>query len=219
MRRILDRYQSYFDNYNELLINSNINYVSLQELIEKINKALSGVSTVSLVVSVEIQAYIQQNKYAINEQRIAGSTIKASDERWKSELITFGKILDEEITRPLKPEQLQASFYLATMKRAANFSVPGAGKTAMMYGAFAYLSSKKIRKIRRLLVVSPINAFEAWRTEYIEVFGEKRYLNYMNLKEVKYRNVGNVRVDWGKSDIIVINYEALEGKLTNFKMN
>ncbi|MDA1788130.1 DEAD/DEAH box helicase [Bacillus cereus group sp. BY5-1LC] len=214
VRRILDRYQSYFDNYNELLINSNINYVSLQELIEKINKALSRVSTVSLVVSVEIQAYIQQNKYAINEQRIAGSTIKASDERWKSELITFGKILDEEITRPLKPEQLQASFYLATMKRAANFSVPGAGKTAMMYGAFAYLSSKKIRKIRRLLVVSPINAFEAWRTEYIEVFGEKRYLNYMNLKEVKYRNVGNVRVDWGKSDIIVINYEALEGKLT-----
>lgn len=39
----------------------------------------------------------------------------------------------------------------------------------------------------------------AWRTEYIEVFGEKRYLNYMNLKEVKYRNVGNVRVDWGKA--------------------
>lgn len=214
VRRILDRYQSYFDNYDDLLINSNINYVSLQELIEKINKALSRVSTVSLVVSVEIQAYIQQNKYAINEQRIAGSTIKASDERWKSELITFGGILDEEITRPLKPEQLQASFYLATMKRAANFSVPGAGKTAMMYGAFAYLSSKKIRKIRRLLVVSPINAFEAWRTEYIEVFGEKRYLNYMNLKEVKYRNIGNIRVDWGKSDVIVINYEALEGKLT-----
>lgn len=214
VRRILDRYQSYFDNYDGLLINSNINYVSLQELIEKINKALSRLSTVSLVISAEIQAYIQQNKYVINEQRIAGSTIKASDERWKSELITFEGILDEEITRPLKPEQLQASFYLATMKRAANFSVPGAGKTAMMYGAFAYLSSKKIRKIRRLLVVSPINAFEAWRTEYIEVFGEKRYLNYMNLKEAKYRNVGNVRVDWGKSDIIVINYEALEGKLT-----
>ncbi|HDR7797308.1 TPA: DEAD/DEAH box helicase [Bacillus tropicus] len=214
VRRILDRYQSYFDNYDGLLINSNINYVSLQELIEKINKALSRLSTVSLVISAEIQAYIQQNKYAINEQRIAGSTIKASDERWKSELITFEGILEEEITRPLKPEQLQASFYLATMKRAANFSVPGAGKTAMMYGAFAYLSSKKIRKIRRLLVVSPINAFEAWRTEYIEVFGEKRYLNYMNLKEAKYRNVGNVRVDWGKSDIIVINYEALEGKLT-----
>ncbi|QWH81866.1 DEAD/DEAH box helicase [Bacillus mycoides] len=214
VKRILDRYQSYFDNFDDLLINSNINYVSLQELIEKINKALSRVCTVSLVISAEIQAYIQQNKYAINEQRIAGSTIKASDERWKSELITFGGILDEEITRPLKLEQLQASFYLATMKRAANFSVPGAGKTAMMYGAFAYLSSKKIRKARRLLVVSPINAFEAWRTEYTEVFGEKRYLNYMNLKDNKYRNIGNIRVDWGKSDIIVINYEALEGKLT-----
>jgi superfamily II DNA or RNA helicase len=214
VKRILDRYQSYFVNFNNLLIDSEINYISLQELIEMINKALSRVSEVSLVISSEIQAYIQQNKYAINEQRIAGSTIKSFDERWIEELNVFKNILDEEITRPLKPEQLQASFYLATMKKAANFSVPGAGKTAMMYGSFAYLSSEKIGQVRQLLVVSPINAFEAWRTEYIEVFGRKRILNYMNLRDAKYRDIGKVRTDWGKSDVVVINYEALDGKLT-----
>jgi len=214
VRRILERYQSYFINFDMLLINKDINYISLQEFIEKINKVLSRTSEVSLIISNEIESYIRKNKYAIHEQRVAGSTIKSSDKRWTEELILFNSILDEEITRPLKKEQLQSSFYLATMKRAANFSVPGAGKTAMMYGTFAYLSSKKISQVRQILVISPINAFEAWRTEYIEVFGKKRSLNYMDLRNAKYRNVGKVRTDWGKSDVIVINYEALDGKLS-----
>lgn len=213
VRRVLERYRSYFVNFEYLILDSRINYVYLQELIEKINKALSRVGSTSLLISTEIQEYIQQNEYAINEQRIAGSTIKSLDDRWKEELNLFINILDEEITRPLKPEQLQASFYLAIMKKAANFSVPGAGKTAMMYGAYAYLSSKKIGRVKQLLVVSPINAFEAWRTEFIEVFGEKRILNYMNLRDSKYRDIGKIRTDWGKSEVIVINYEALEGKL------
>lgn len=214
LKRLLERYQSYFIHFDNLLIDSNINYTSLQELVEKINKALSRVSETTLEISNEIQTYIQKNSYAINEQRIAGSTIKSFDERWHDELNEFKAILDKEITRPLKKEQLRASFYLAKMKRAANFSVPGAGKTAMMYGAFAYLSSKIIGQMRRILVISPINAFESWRTEYIEVFGKKRFLNYMNLRDDKYRNIGKIRTDWGKSDVIVINYEALDGKLT-----
>ena len=65
--------------------------------------------------------------------KIAGLTIKENDSRWQEELSNFNNVINQEITRPLKPIQVRASFYLATMKRAANFSVPGAGKTAMMY--------------------------------------------------------------------------------------
>ncbi|MCY8622115.1 DEAD/DEAH box helicase [Bacillus spizizenii] len=213
VKRIFERYRSYFTNFDALLIDGAINYVSLQELIEKVSHALIKSCGTSLDMSDDILLYIQQNKYAINQQRIAGSTIKSSDERWTDEFKIFERILEKEITRPLKKEQLQASFYLAAMKRAANFSVPGAGKTAMMYGAYAYLSSKDIREVRQLLVVSPINAFEAWRTEFIEVFGSKRHLNYMNLKDTKYQNAGKIRTDWGISNVIVINYEALEGQL------
>src|SRR5699024_9685653 len=100
IKRLLDRYNSYFNDYDKLLVD--------QPILE----------------------YIQKNKYAINEQRVAGSTIKAMDSRWNKDLFEFNRIIDEEITRPLKKEQLQASFYLSIMKRAANFSVPGSGKTA-----------------------------------------------------------------------------------------
>lgn len=214
VRRVLERFQSYFVNFEKLLIHPEINYVSLQKLIEKVNKALTRFDDAFIELSPEVQRYIEKTSYAINEQRIAGSTIKASDNRWSNELLHFTKVLNKEITRPLKPQQIQASFYLATMKRAANFSVPGAGKTAMMYGAFAYLSSEKITEVQQMLVICPINAFEAWRTEYLEVFGSKRTLNFINLREAKYRDFGKLRSDWGTADIIVINYEALESKLS-----
>ena len=100
------------------------------------------------------------------------------------------------------------------MKRAANFSVPGAGKTAMMYGTFAYLSSYQVNEVNKLLVVSPLNAFAAWRSEFEAVFGIKRRLHYMNLRDSKYNSdVGAIKRDWVQADVITINYESLKSKL------
>lgn len=205
VKRLIERYQSFFQNVDQLVLSSELNYVQLTELIEKLNDRLKG----DLDVAQEIRAFIEQNRYAIDEQRIAGITIKEYDNRWNLELQQFEEIVDREISRPLKPQQIQASFYLATMKRAANFSVPGAGKTAMTYGAFAYLSSSAMNEVNKVLVISPLNAFEAWRAEFIEVFGDKRSLHFMNLKD--FDNPGDIRTDWGIANVIVINYESLFG--------
>lgn len=205
VQRTLKRYRDYFVDFEDLILPKDINYVDLNTLIEKLNNRLND----EIYLEDDVKQYIEQNAYAIDEQRIAGLTIKDYDLRWNDEVTEFSRILNQEISRPLKPQQLQASFYLATMKKAANFSVPGAGKTAMMYGAFAYLSSPEVDEINRLVVVSPINAFEAWRTEFAEVFASKRDLHFMNLKQ--YGAVGDVRRDWGVANIIVINYEALSG--------
>lgn len=205
MSRILERYHSYFQNLDQLELSSELNYVQLTELIAKLNDRLDN----NLEIDEEVQAFIEQNRYAIDEQRIAGITIKEYDKRWNLEVQQFEEIVDREISRPLKPQQIQASFYLATMKRAANFSVPGAGKTAMTYGAFAYLSSSAVNEVNKVLVISPLNAFEAWRTEFNEVFGDKRQLYFMNLKD--FDNPGDIRTNWGVANVIVINYEALFG--------
>src|SRR5699024_904924 len=149
IRRLLERYKSYFYDYDKLLMDKDITYVHLLELIEKLNRGLFKIGVGEIEVEQSVLNYIEKNKYAIHEQQIAGRTIKAMDSRWKSELEEFHKIVNHEITRPLKGKQLQASFYLATMKRAANFSVPGSGKTAMLYGAFAYLSSHAINQVKK----------------------------------------------------------------------
>ena len=205
VNRLLERYQSFFQDIDQLVLSSELNYVQLADLIGKLNDRLNG----SLEVGQEIRAFIEQNHYAINEQRVAGVTIKEYDDRWNDELQQFKEVIDQEISRPLKPQQVQASFYLATMKRAANFSVPGAGKTAMTYGAFAYLSSSALDEVNKLLVIAPLNAFEAWRTEFIEVFGDKRQLSFMNLKD--FDNPADIRTNWGIANVIVINHESLFG--------
>ncbi|MGO3591139.1 SNF2-related protein [Leuconostoc falkenbergense] len=212
VKRIFDRYRRDFDMAN-LKFFEGINYIQLENFIESVNKTLIKIDTNPLILSDEVQSFLNDSAYAIQEHRIAGMTIKGYDSRWQSELVQFENILSQEITRPLKRQQLQASFYLAKMKRAANFSVPGAGKTAMMYGSFAYLSAPSVNKVNKLLVVSPLNAFESWRTEYMEVFGDKRSLMFMNLKEKRYSDDSNIRLDWGIADVIVVNYESLIGKV------
>jgi len=212
--RTLELYKSYFFDFDRLVLRNDLSYLLLTEVIDKLSRQLEKLNGPELAIAAEVRDFINLNRYAINEQRIAGETIKAKDARWQEELATFKAVLDVEISRPLKEEQLQASFYLATMKRAANFSVPGAGKTAMMYGAFAWLSSQGIAATDKLLVVCPLNAFEAWRSEFIAVFGNKRPLFFINLKDKKYSSNGAIRTDWGRSNVILINYEALEGKLT-----
>ena len=102
------------------------------------NKALAKVSKPDILIDNNIKSFISKNAYAINEQKIAGLTIKENDSRWQEELSNFNNVINQEITRPLKPIQVRASFYLATMKRATNFSVPGVVKAAMMYGTFAF---------------------------------------------------------------------------------
>lgn len=205
IERLLERYRSYFSDFERLELSKELNYIELTELINKITSRID----VELEVDSEIQAFISQNYYAIEEQRVAGLTIKDYDARWNDELKAFQTVIDTEITRPLKQQQVQASFFLSMMKRAANFSVPGAGKTAMMYGTFAYLSSLSINEVVKILVICPLNAFEAWKTEFNEVFGSKRELKFMNLKE--FNDPGDVRTSWGVANVIVLNYESLAG--------
>lgn len=210
IQRVLKKFFSYFSDFDNYILKDDLSHIEIENLVTELNKALIKVSKSEILMDDNIKSFISKNAYAINEQKIAGLTIKENDERWNKEISDFQEIINSEISRPLKPIQLRASFYLSIMKRAANFSVPGSGKTAMMYGTFAYLSSIDQDKIDKLLVISPINAFEAWRSEFIEVFQDKRELHFMNLRDKKYSDLGKVRTDWGSANVIVLNFEAIQ---------
>ena len=212
-QRKLKIFNPYFKDQGQMIFNDEVTYVQIEKLINSLNKRLDKKGLPTVKLSQKYQDFIKQSKYYIKEQSDAGLTIKDADHRWDKELADFCKVVSQEVSRPLKKEQERASFFLTKMKRAANFSVPGAGKTAMMYGAFAYLSSPKINEVDRLLVVCPLNAFEAWRKEFVAVFGEKRQLNFMDLKDDRYKNQNNIKLDWPKKNVIVINFESLSSKL------
>ena len=213
-QRGLAIFAPYFEDPDQRTFKEDLTYVQLLELVKKLNRRLQRKDLPEVQTSNKFNQFVQQRQYYIKEQSQAGLTIKDGDPRWQHEFDNFKAVVSQEITRPLKPEQEKASFFMTIMKRAANFSVPGAGKTAMMYGTFAYLSSPRVNEVDKLLVVSPLNAFAAWRTEFEAVFGPKRKLHYLNMRDKKYNNnVGAIKHDWVQADVITINYESLQSKL------
>ncbi|MEM1338697.1 MAG: DEAD/DEAH box helicase [Bacteroidota bacterium] len=95
----------------------------------------------------------------------------------REEFNEFTNVLKKELTnRRLYDLQLLAAFHLAFSQNACNFSVPGAGKTSVVYGAYAYLSSltkDDPKYVNRLFIVGPLSSFGPWEDEYYACFGEK----------------------------------------------
>ena len=92
------------------------------------------------------------------------------------EFDNFQAVLKKNIKRTLYPLQLLSSYHLAFAQNACNFSVPGSGKTSIVYGAYTYLKSlpkDHPKYVDKLLVVGPLSSFAPWENEYSECFGKK----------------------------------------------
>lgn len=189
---------------------SDLDYREVERIISRAQRQADKHS-VSFFVSPDVEKMIDDQRYSIEEYRKSGLTLKDKDPRWDEESHKFKTIVENEVSRPLKPLQLDSAMYMLTQKRAANFSVPGAGKTAMLLGVYAFLNSSKIgAPIRRLLVVCPINAFKSWRDEYRAVFGDKKELHVLDVHDASIKgNINAFEAQWSTSNLILVNYESL----------
>jgi SNF2 family DNA or RNA helicase len=100
-------------------------------------------------------------------------------------------------SRKLTPRQHENILYLLDMENGANFSVPGAGKTLTALCVWQILKSREV--LRKLLVVAPRSAFEAWQNEPSDSFG------FIGITEAY-----SGRILDENTEICVVNYEQLE---------
>lgn len=92
---------------------------------------------------------------------------------------TITAIKNPYFTRKLKKFQENIVKHNIAVKHGANFSCPGSGKTTMNYAVYAHW--KYIENIvDKILVICPINAFEAWETEYKGCFGASPHVIRLN---------------------------------------
>lgn len=117
--------------------------------------------------------------YYEEERRFAEFSKKAlhirNNECDAAEFEQFTQSVEENLTaRSLYPLQLLSAYHMAFSQNACNFSVPGAGKTSIVYGAYAYLRNLPAddpKHVDRLLIVGPLSSFGPWESEYEECFG------------------------------------------------
>lgn len=99
-------------------------------------------------------------------------------------------------TRSLREFQQRDLAKLLGLPHGANFSVPGAGKTAVTYAL--YSTERSRGRVKQLLVVAPLSAFEAWETEAQRCF---------SAPPVVCRLEGMIPWD---AEVLLINYQKLK---------
>jgi SNF2 family DNA or RNA helicase len=166
----------------------------LNKSIDRIKKLCEYISG-ELVYSSNISAAVAN--YALEEEKFKEFAEKArlirDNHCNKEEFANFVDSVSRNLpNRSLYELQLLSAYHLTFSQNACNFSVPGAGKTSVVYGAFAYLANLPVedkKYVDRLLIISPLSAFGPWELEYTECFGSipttKRLNGKLSLDEKK----------------------------------
>jgi len=141
-----------------------------------------------------------------------------------SEFKAFKESLEVNLpNRTLYDKQLLAAFHLAFSQNACNFSVPGAGKTSVVYGAYAYLKhlpEVHPKYINKLLIIGPLSSFGPWEDEYNECFGKevrsKRLSGGVSPDE-RTRHLLTVEPVEDIPELTLMSYQSVSYNLDNLK--
>lgn len=185
-----------------------LTYIEMKKIIDILKKYAKR-KKFNFIVSDKLEKYLEEKAYFIEERSKYGVLLKNQDEKILNRFEKFKTIVTKELSRTLRDKQMWSAFYMQQMINASNFSVPGAGKTSMIYGVFAYLNSPEIDKVDKIVMIGPKNSFLSWKQEFKENFGNKKELNILNIHENQ-SNEFQLRLDSGEKNLILINYESLQ---------
>lgn len=147
------------------------------------------------------QAEESFNKFSEEARRIRNA------ESVLEEVPEFLKTVSNKMARRPFKKQLLAAFHITYAKNVANFSVPGTGKTTMVYTAFSVMSSDTYPNgiINSIIVIGPLSCFVPWVEEFEQCFGRKpNYCVIETEKDIDFLINTNSPVE-----LILINYEKM----------
>ena len=137
-----------------------------------------------------IERYLKKNEIERNDfekRTTLISQIKKNNK--EDELKVFGSKINF-LKRSLKNHQLKSLFHLYTAGSAANFSVPGSGKTSVVLAYFEKLRLEN--KVDALFVIGPKNSFGSWEIENFNNFNVEAKLEILgnrNKRKLFYEKV------------------------------
>ena len=207
-----DLSNKYFEDDNST-IKSEFSYMDINYIIKETRKRCDR-KNIIVEVSEELQEHLKLKQYSIEQYSKLGIYLKSPEQYTihgeQEKFEEFVSVVSSEVVRPFKKLQLEAAFYEYRMAKAANFSVPGSGKTAMILAVFAFLNSSKVESehVDNLLVICPINAFNSWKEEFKQVFGNKKQLEVIDCQSSKNFDF-DLSLNWKTSNLVLVNYESL----------
>ena len=156
--------------------------------------------------------FLEQRAMQIEERSRVGIDLKARDSRLLESYNRFKSIVDSKMVRPLRKSQMWDAFYMYSMKKCANFSVPGSGKTSAVLGVYAYL--REIGEADKLIVIGPKNSFGSWKDEFTACFGKKLSLNCYDSHDSSLSSKAEknrlLNYEYERFNLFLFNYEGVD---------
>ena len=155
-----------------------------------------------------VAPYCRQHGVAVEWKGTARELVqrRLADSQRLDEVLESAPSLDEHavaeglggsrFVRNLRAFQVRDVGRLLALPNGANFSVPGAGKTSVAYATYEH--ERSAGRVERLLVVSPISAFESWKEEARAC---------LHLAPTIERFSGTIS---GSTEVLLVNYQRLE---------
>ena len=150
-----------------------------EELLKSIQELLVDLGIIekrSISVEEAFERYLREEENFINfsKQALSIRNKDLSPEQ-KNEFREFSDSLILNLpNRRLYELQLLAAYHLTFSQNACNFSVPGAGKTSIVYAAYSYLKNLPVtdpKYVSKIMIIGPLSSFGPWEMEYEECFG------------------------------------------------
>lgn len=210
-KNYIKKYVSKIEN-NIIYFDNRINYLTINNIIKKFESS-QACNNYNFIVTKRLRDYLEEKNIQIDKRKELGKLIKTQALEVSSEFDKFKMVVDNEMIRKLRDKQMWDSFFIVNMIKSANYSVPGAGKTSIVYGAFSYLNSKNINLIDKIIMIGPKNSFKSWKDEFVKCFGLKKKLNVLNIQDSKFKSakdkISALRFDSANKNLILINYDLL----------
>ncbi|EIX9399513.1 TPA: DEAD/DEAH box helicase [Pseudomonas aeruginosa] len=121
-------------------------------------------------------------------------------------------------------KQLLSAYHLAFSQHVCNFSVPGAGKTSILYAAYGYLKGLPLsnkKSINQLLIVGPLSSFKAWEDEYEQIFNRRPLMKRVSGGMPAVERSDFLRgITFGSRDVEVVltSYQTLASSEEDFRV-
>lgn len=148
----------------------NLQYDEIKRVLDKIGTDFRAIGAAEEALEIRLREDARFKKFSTEAFNIRNNLGVADGLREFSE--TIAPLM---IRKPYE-KQLLSAYHLAFAQNACNFSVPGTGKTTVVYASYCYLNSKKTdlnRFVDKLLIICPPAAFGPWEDEYKKCFGRK----------------------------------------------
>lgn len=193
----------YLVSPNEWIFKDNLDSKEVAYIMNSFIK-YSKVENVNIHFDQTVYNFVKlNNDLPLDKLLEIGSLIKHMDDAVMKEYDKFKMVVSKGMVRKLREKQMWASFFMKSMQRAGNFSVPGSGKTSMVYGTYCYL--REMNKVNRIVVIGTKSTFKSWKDEYKECFGNQSQLRYYDVQEDN--NVISFNKD--NYNLFLFNYESV----------